>query len=47
MDAERLVSEARGPTKLNVIVDGNHVTHNRFYKYRTQSADWMAQQLAA
>jgi dipeptidyl aminopeptidase/acylaminoacyl peptidase len=45
-DAKRLVSEATGPAELNVIVDGNHVAHNRFYKYRTQSADWMAKQLA-
>ena len=46
-DAQRLASEARGPTELLVIPDGNHVAHNRFYKYRTQSADWMAEQLGA
>lgn len=45
-DAQRLASEARGATVLLVIPDGNHVAHNRFYKYRTQSADWMARQLA-
>jgi 2,6-dihydroxypseudooxynicotine hydrolase len=28
-----------------VIDDGNHVAHNRFYRYRAQSADWMAKQL--
>lgn len=44
-DAQRLASEARGPTELLVIPDGNHVAHNRFYKYRPQSADWMARQL--
>ncbi len=46
-DAQRLASEARGKTELLVIPDGNHVAHNRFYKYRTQTADWMAQQLGA
>jgi dienelactone hydrolase len=46
-DAQRLASEARGPTELLVIPDGNHVAHNRFYRYRGQTADWMARQLAA
>lgn len=45
-EASRLASEAGGPTKLLMISDGNHVAHNRFYKYRPQSADWMAQQLS-
>jgi 2,6-dihydroxypseudooxynicotine hydrolase len=45
-DAARLASEARGPTELLVIPDGNHVAHNRFYKYRAQTADWMGRQLA-
>jgi len=44
-DAERLAGEASGPVELVVIEDGNHVANNRVYKYRTQSADWMAQQL--
>ena len=44
-DAERLAREARGPVELVMIEDGNHVANNRVYKYRTQSADWMAQQL--
>ena len=44
-DAERLAREARGPVELNVIDDGNHVANNRAYKYRAQSADWMAKQL--
>lgn len=26
-------------------ITGNHVTNDRVYKYRTQSADWMVQQL--
>jgi 2,6-dihydroxypseudooxynicotine hydrolase len=42
-----LAREARGPVELLVIEDGNHVAHNRFYKYRAQSADWMARQLNA
>jgi len=45
-DAERLASEAKGETTLLVVPDGNHVAHNRFYRYRPQSADWMATQLA-
>jgi 2,6-dihydroxypseudooxynicotine hydrolase len=28
-----------------LIEDGNHVANNRAYRYRTQSADWMARQL--
>jgi dipeptidyl aminopeptidase/acylaminoacyl peptidase len=44
-DAERLAAEVRGPVELLVIEDGNHVAHNRFYKYRGKSADWMAGQL--
>lgn len=44
-DAERLAGEASGPVELVVIEDGNHVANNRVYRYRLQSADWMAQQL--
>jgi 2,6-dihydroxypseudooxynicotine hydrolase len=44
-DAERLAREANGTVELVVIEDGNHVANNRAYKYRAQSADWMAQQL--
>jgi dipeptidyl aminopeptidase/acylaminoacyl peptidase len=44
-DSERLASEARGPVELLLIDDGNHVANNRGYRYRTQSADWMARQL--
>jgi len=46
-DAERLAKEAKGPVELLVIPDGNHVAHNRAYKYRPQTADWMARQLSA
>ncbi|MEK6591628.1 MAG: alpha/beta fold hydrolase [Pseudomonadota bacterium] len=44
-DAERLAHEAAGPVEFLLIEDGNHVANNRGYKYRTQSADWMARQL--
>ena len=44
-DAERLAREAGGTVELVIIEDGNHVANNRVYKYRAQSADWMAQQL--
>jgi 2,6-dihydroxypseudooxynicotine hydrolase len=44
-DAERLAREARGPVELLVIEDGNHVANNRGYRYRPQTADWMARQL--
>ena len=44
-DAQRLARETKGKTELLVVEDGNHVAHNRFYKYRARSADWMAAQL--
>ena len=44
-DAERLAREARGAVEIEVIEDGNHVANNRVYKYRPQSADWMARKL--
>ena len=44
-DAERLAGEAGGDVEFLLIEDGNHVANNRAYKYRLQSADWMAQQL--
>ena len=46
-DAKRLAAEAKGPVELLVIEDGMHVAHNRTYRYRPQSADWMAGQLGA
>jgi dienelactone hydrolase len=46
-DAERLAREAKGPVELLMIEDGNHVANNRAYKWRTQSADWMAERLGA
>lgn len=44
-DAERLAREVKGPVVLSVIEDGNHVANNRGYKWRLQTADWMAEQL--
>jgi len=44
--AERLAREAGGPVELVMIEDGNHVANNRAYRWRLQSADWMAERLA-
>jgi 2,6-dihydroxypseudooxynicotine hydrolase len=44
-DGERLAREAGGPVEFVLIEDGNHVANNRGYRYRTQSADWMARAL--
>jgi len=45
--AERLAKEAAGPVEFLLVEDGNHVVNNRGYRYRTQTADWMAEQLGA
>lgn len=45
--AERLASEANGPTTLWMIEDGNHGATNRAYRFRSQSADWLADILDA
>jgi dipeptidyl aminopeptidase/acylaminoacyl peptidase len=44
-DAERLASAAKGPVELLIVEDGNHVANNRGYRWRLQSADWMAERL--
>lgn len=44
-DAERLAREVSGPVELLIIDDGNHVANNRPYRYRPQTADWMAERL--
>jgi 2,6-dihydroxypseudooxynicotine hydrolase len=44
-DAERLAREVKGPATLMLIEDGNHIATNRAYRWRSQSADWMADQL--
>ncbi|MBX6425391.1 MAG: alpha/beta fold hydrolase [Variibacter sp.] len=45
--AERLAREVSGPVVLSIIEDGNHVANNRTYKWRPQTADWLAEQLGA
>jgi 2,6-dihydroxypseudooxynicotine hydrolase len=44
-EAERLAAAAAGPVVRCFIEDGNHVANNRVYRYRSQSADWMAERL--
>jgi dienelactone hydrolase len=44
-EAEKLAAAASGPVVRCFIEDGNHVANNRVYRYRPQSADWMARQL--
>ena len=46
-EGERLASAASGPVVRCFIDDGNHVANNRIYRYRAQSADWMARHLSA
>lgn len=46
-DAERLAREVAGPCTLLTVEDGNHVVNNRGYRWRTQTADWMAGVLRA
>ncbi|HYC45544.1 MAG TPA: alpha/beta fold hydrolase [Burkholderiales bacterium] len=45
-NAERIAAEVAGPKVLEIVKGGNHVVNNRRYSYQTQSADWMAAQLA-
>jgi len=44
-DAERLAREVKGPAELMIVEDGNHIATNRAYRWRSQSADWMKEQL--
>jgi 2,6-dihydroxypseudooxynicotine hydrolase len=46
-DAERLAREVKGPVTLRLIEGGNHIANNRAYRWRPESADWMAEQLGA
>jgi 2,6-dihydroxypseudooxynicotine hydrolase len=46
-DAERLARDVKGPCELLIVEDGSHVANNRGYRWRLQSADWMAEQLGA
>lgn len=45
--AQRLAAEAAGPVVLSIVPGGTHVVNNRSYRYRPQTADWMASQLGA
>ncbi len=45
--AKRLAREVKGPVELLLIEDGNHVANNRAYRWRPQSADWLAERLGA
>jgi 2,6-dihydroxypseudooxynicotine hydrolase len=45
--AKQLAAEVSGPCVLSIIEGGNHVVNNLWYRYRDQSADWMAVQLGA
>jgi 2,6-dihydroxypseudooxynicotine hydrolase len=44
-EGEKLAASAAGPVVRLFIEDGNHVANNRTYRYRPQSADWMAERL--
>jgi 2,6-dihydroxypseudooxynicotine hydrolase len=46
-EGERLAAAASGPVVRCFLEDGNHVANNRVYRWRAQSADWMARQLGA
>lgn len=41
--AKCLADTASGPTKFLLVEDGTHVVNNRAYRYRLQTADWMAE----
>jgi 2,6-dihydroxypseudooxynicotine hydrolase len=44
-DTQRMADEASGPVQIMIVEDGNHIANNRPYRYRHQTADWMAEQL--
>ncbi len=46
-DAQKLAADVKGPCVLSVIEGGNHVVNNYWYRYRDQTADWMATRLGA
>ncbi|HSK22946.1 MAG TPA: alpha/beta fold hydrolase [Egicoccus sp.] len=45
-EAEKLAAEAGGDVVLDVVEGGNHVVNNYWYRYRDQTADWLADHLA-
>jgi 2,6-dihydroxypseudooxynicotine hydrolase len=44
--AQRLANEVKGPCTFLLIEDGNHVANNRAYRWRSQSADWLAERFS-
>src|SRR6266540_957797 len=46
-EGQKLAAAVSGPCVLSVIEGGNHVVNNLWYRYRDQTADWMAAQLGA
>ena len=42
--AEQLARSVSGPVRLLIVEDGGHNANNRPYRYRSQTADWLAQQ---
>lgn len=45
--SQQLADAVNGPYVLDIIPGGNHVAMNRVYRWRPQTADWMAEQLGA
>ena len=43
--AERLAKSVSGPVELLMVEDGGHNANNRPYRYRSRSADWLAERL--
>jgi len=46
-DAEQLAGAVSGPVELLMIDGAQHVAHNRAHLFKTQTADWIAEQLKA
>ena len=46
-EGRKLAAAVSGPCVLSVVEGGNHVVNNLWYRYRDQTADWMAKQLGA
>ena len=42
--AEQLARSVSGPVELLIVEDGGHNANNRPYRYRSRTADWLAQQ---
>jgi 2,6-dihydroxypseudooxynicotine hydrolase len=42
-EAEQLARSVSGPVELLMVEDGGHNANNRPYRYRSRSADWLAE----